>query len=529
MKGLISTRRRFLGGAAALGAAAGVGLPRWSMAQDRPSVLRLRFDGGNSNLDPGYMIGGTEVETQKQCLPFLTEYAYLDDGTLAWRPTYYVTKFEQRDPTHIDFELADFLEWTGGHGPVTAADVKYSFERMKGTDWSGYYDAMDHVEVTGERTGTIVLSQPFAPFVITTLCHGTGAILSEKAMKEVGETFTTEFPATAGPYLYDQIPGQRATFKPNPDWKGPKPDFDEVVCNIITEVKAAELAFEAGELDCTEIGADTLARYQANPPEGAAVAVAGELQYMWLGMNTEHPLLQDKTVRRAIQHAVDVESILQGAYSGTTAKSNGIVCPGLIGHRDATKHYSYDPEKARQLLEEAGVSESHPEAADAQQPGTRCSPRRSSRRTSRPSASISKSSRSTAGRSGTPAWRKRATPGRTSSSTSCASRASPTPTRRRSGSFPNRSACGTGSAGPIPSSTSFITGPRRERHREAQRNLSADAGHHGGDRRLRLDHQRAGELRPCTSVEISAAPSGELDYHHFRRSEPDRRAADPRR
>jgi peptide/nickel transport system substrate-binding protein len=354
MTRLTTTRRRFLAGSAALGTAASVGLPRWAMAQER--TLQLRFDGGNDVLDPGYMVGGNEVETQKQCLPFLTEYVIGEDGTLSWRPTYYVKSFVQRDDTHLDFELEDWLEWSGGYGPVTAEDVKFSFERMKESDWSGYYDAMDRVDVTGERTGTIVLNQPFAPFIIVTLCHGTGAILPKKATEEAGGRFTTEFPAIAGPYLYDQIPGQRAVFTANPDWKGPRPDFDRVVCNIITEVKAAELAFEAGELDCTEIGADTLARYQSALPPGSALTVAGELQYMWLGMNTEHPNLSNKMVRRAIQHAVDVDGIIAGAYSGTTAKSNGIVCPGLVGHRNYTKYYEYNPDKARSLLQEAGVS-----------------------------------------------------------------------------------------------------------------------------------------------------------------------------
>ncbi len=84
---------------------------------------------------------------------------------------------------------------------------------------------------------------------------------------------------------------------------------------MISEIKAAELAFEAGELDCTEIGTDTMARYKTAMPEGAAITTAGELQYMWMGMNTEHPKLQDIKVRQAIQHAVDVDSILAGAYS----------------------------------------------------------------------------------------------------------------------------------------------------------------------------------------------------------------------
>jgi peptide/nickel transport system substrate-binding protein len=175
-------------------------------------------------------------------------------------------------------------------------------------------------------------------------------------MKDAGGKFTTSFPAVCGPYTYEATPGQRAVFTANPEWTGPKPAFEKIEAHVITEVKAAELAFEAEELDCTEVGADTLARYMKDMPANTGITVAGELQYMWMGMNTEHPNLRDKKVRRAIQHAVDVDSILAGAYSGTTAKSNGIICPGLLGQRKSTTHYSYDPAKARELLAEAGVS-----------------------------------------------------------------------------------------------------------------------------------------------------------------------------
>ena len=146
-----------------------------------------------------------------------------------------------------------------------------------------------------------------------------------------------------------------AVFEKNPEWTGPAPGFDRVVCHVITEVQAAELAYEAGEIDCTELGPDSLARYSENMPEGTEITTAGELQYMWMGMNTQHPKLQDIRVRKAIQHAVDVDSILAGAFAGTSAKSHGIVCPGLLGHRSETS-YSYDPAKARELLAEAGVS-----------------------------------------------------------------------------------------------------------------------------------------------------------------------------
>src|SRR5690606_35869090 len=133
----------------------------------------------------------------------------------------------------------------------------------------------------------------FAPFVMITLAHGPSVILSEAAMKEVGEKFTTEFPATCGPYTYESIPGQRMTFRLDPNWQGPTPDFPEVVAHVITEAKAAELGFEAGEIDVTELSADSLVRYSENMPANSEITVAGALQYMWLGMNTEHPKLQD--------------------------------------------------------------------------------------------------------------------------------------------------------------------------------------------------------------------------------------------
>ena len=349
-----TNRREFLAGTTAAGAlllAPGFGGP--AMAQS--SGLRLRMPADDEILDPGYMVGGTEVSAQKQCLPFLAEYDTVD-GEVSWRPTYYVTRLEHSDPTRIEFELTEGLTWSDGYGPVKASDVKFSFERMKDTDWSGYFEALDHVEVTGDRTGTIVLNTPFAPFILVTLCHGPGAVLCEQAVKDVGGKFTTKFPAICGPYRYEAVPGQRVTFTPNPDWTGPKPAADSVVVQVVGEEKAANLAFEAGELDCTDIGTDTLARYQKTPPEGAEINIAGELRYMWMGMNTEHPKLEDIKVRQAIQHAVDVDSILAGAYSNTTRKSNGIICPGLLGQRDATKSYSYDPQKARDLLAEAGVA-----------------------------------------------------------------------------------------------------------------------------------------------------------------------------
>jgi len=340
------------------GAAGAMGMfgPFVSTAQSaNGKKLKVRFYGYLDSLDPGYNVGGSpDYEIMWTVNPSLVHFGY-KDGTLTYRPTVYVEKVEQRDPTHIDFTLKPGFNWTNGFGELTAEDVKYSYERMKVSEWKGYFDALDRVDVHDKYSGTITLKIPFAPFMVATLAAGTGSILSKKATESVGGKFTTELPASCGPYLYEWRQKQWVKFRPNPEWTGPKPVYDEIDAVFVHEDTAAALAYEAGEIAITKIVPNTYKRYMKDLPPDSKLLVAGALQNMWLGMNTDHPKLKDIRVRKAIQYAVDPDAVNQGAYGGTLVPMYGFVCPGLLGKRNESK-YSYDPEKARQLLKDAGVS-----------------------------------------------------------------------------------------------------------------------------------------------------------------------------
>jgi len=347
------TRRQFLT-TMACAAAYGSLNPMASIVRAQgKQVLKVRQIADIQNMDPATMAGGPEIEAQFAVLPRLVEFDY-SQGMVSHMPGATVERIIQRDPTHIDFKLKKDFMWTNGFGDLTAEDVKYSYERMKTSDWSGYFDMMDRVDVKDKLNGTIVLKQPFAPFWLVTMAHGVGCILSAKATEKAGGKFTTKFPATCGPYNFQWIPKQKHLFTPNPQWSGPKPDFEEIQGLVIEQDKAATLAYEAGEVDCTKISSADHARYKKSMPAKSRVFVSGALQYLWLGMNTEHPKLKDIRVRKAIQYAVDVDSIIQGAYSGTVEKSFGPICPGLLGKRNRTK-YTYNPTKAKQLVSEAGA------------------------------------------------------------------------------------------------------------------------------------------------------------------------------
>lgn len=355
MSGTRFSRRTFLATASAMSAAALAGpYARRAHAQDK-RVLNARLREDIQILDPAYMVGGVEVDVQDAVMPSLAEYSY-ETGQLGWKPTPYVSQLGQRDDgVNIDFTLKPGFQWTNGFGELTAEDVKYSFERMLDGEWSGNWEVLDHVDITDTYSGTIVLKRPFVPIWLNTLAGNTGLLVCKKATESVGGKYTTQIPATCGAYLYEWTPKQRIVFTRNPEWTGPKPDYDQINYIEIVEDLAAELAYERGEVDITNITPETYARYTQSPPPDTKVRVAGALQYMWMGMNTEHPKLKDSRVRNAIQHAVDVDSILQGAYSGVTERAYGIVPPGLPGKRNATK-IDYNPEKARQLLQDAGVS-----------------------------------------------------------------------------------------------------------------------------------------------------------------------------
>jgi peptide/nickel transport system substrate-binding protein len=356
MSGLGLNRRQILAAMAAAGLSPAF-YQKAALSADG-KILRVRSYADIQNLDPAYRKGAPEDDVMRNIFIGLAEMTPGD--TWQWRKDA-ASRLEQVDPTHIEFTLMDGLSWSDGHGPVTADDVKFSFERMidpkVDSPYKGDWEALDHVEVKDEKSGTIVLKAPFPPLWNVGLVFGSGRIVSRKAVEAAGGRFDTKPPAQCGRYLLKEWqPKQKVVLARNPDWKGEAPYFDEVHVIPIEDEKTAELGLEAGDLDYTWIAASSIPRYRQTPPKGGKLAVKPSLAYVWLGMNVESPPFDKLEVRRAIQQAIDVPSVLDAAYFGAAAPATGIIAPGLPGHREKTI-YSYNPDAARELLKKAGVSD----------------------------------------------------------------------------------------------------------------------------------------------------------------------------
>jgi len=363
MTGLNLDRRRMLQGtAAAASASAFVGqlIAPSNATADSGRMLRVRSNRDINTVDPGFMVGGFEMIWQFACLPRLAQIA--EGDTWQWEPSEYVESIEQVDAQTISFTLKPGFKWydATSHeeiGELTAEDVKFSLERILTSEWKDKAAALDNVEVTGTYTGVIHLNAPFAAIWYTWITDGTGVIICKSAVEMI-ETpnFEGLAPFYCGPYRTKEwVQSQFWEIEANPNWTGTPAHIPSVRVLIITEDKSAEIAFEAGEIDITFVTIESIPRYQESVPEGGVLTVYPASQWYWMGMNTEHPLLQDIRVRQAIQYAIDVDTIIEGAWGGVPTRARGVVTPGLIGYREETKFEKANPDKARELLAEAGV------------------------------------------------------------------------------------------------------------------------------------------------------------------------------
>jgi peptide/nickel transport system substrate-binding protein len=324
-------------------------------AVEEPRILRVRLYGDIQNLDPAFQISENDTVVANAVM----------DGLVRYCPNSYDLCYklaeelvESEDGLEIRFKLREGVMWHNGYGELTAEDVKYSYERFIDPDLDAAYAddwaTLDHVEVIDDYNGIIHLKEPFAPLWNSTLPVGSGTIVPKQWIEEIGlEAFATHIIGT-GPYLFEQWkPQQMVILKKNPDYWGEEPYYDEIQLIPIEDDKAAEVALEAGDIDFSLISIPSIERFQANT--NFEVVVRPSLRYYWVGINVQHPKLQDPNVRWAVIYGIDVPSILQAAYMGKAERACAIIPPGLVGYWEDAPCYERDVEKAKEYLAAAGL------------------------------------------------------------------------------------------------------------------------------------------------------------------------------
>lgn len=350
------SRRSFLKTSA--GAALAASIPGTEVvAQGGLKILKVRCDQAIETLDPGWRLGTVDDNIMRCVWQGLVGVKHGDQW--GWEKQL-AEDIVQVSPTQIRFTLRKGVMWSDNYGEVTAEDVKFSYERIANPDNKmGYrtdWEKLDRVEVTGPHSGVIHLKQPFMPLWLSTLPAGSGLVICKKAMEAKGiNKITTDVLAVNGPYRIKTMePRRLIVLERNPGWQGERPAYDEIHYIVVLDANAAEIAYEAGEIDFTHLPIASVARLQKRLPARSKLVVKPSLAYWWLGMQMEEGPFKDIRVRQAVQYGIDVDMILEAAFFGVATRSTGIIAPGLIGHRPKNLIEKPDLDRAKKLLAEAG-------------------------------------------------------------------------------------------------------------------------------------------------------------------------------
>ena len=266
------------------------------------------------------------------------------------------------------FTLFPGLKFSDGT-PVDAAAVKFNFDRWRlradpnhGSDVYGYYATMfggfpgviTAVDTTGPRQVRITLARPQAQF-LHNVAMPSFAIASPAALRADHEGFARK-PVGYGPYVVtDWVKDDHITLQANPLWKsGPAPAYATVQVRDIPDQATSVLSMQRGDIDILTDPRPDDAKQLAQV-HGLTVYQQPSNNNSYVAMNTEKPPFDKLAVRQAVAYAIDVERIVKAFYAGGAVVADNWTPPGMLGENPAVKHYPFDPQKAKELLQQAGV------------------------------------------------------------------------------------------------------------------------------------------------------------------------------
>ena len=265
------------------------------------------------------------------------------------------TSWEQVDDLTFHFTIRDDVYFHNGD-KLTAEDVAYSIQRLtwtKGgrTTFSPVIDA-DNTKALSDTEVEMKLLQVYAP-ILSQLSSSWGNVVCKRAVEEMGDGYSRA-PVGSGPMVFENwVSGDSITFVRNENYWGTPVSYKKLIARPISEAATRAAEVEAGGVDIAlDILSSDVSRLES--AEGAEVAMADGCHTVYFGFNTNMEPVNDLRVRQAFAYALNLEELVAAAYENDTATVATAPLPKTVKWSLDTSPYTYDVEKAKQLLEEAG-------------------------------------------------------------------------------------------------------------------------------------------------------------------------------
>ena len=255
--------------------------------------------------------------------------------------------------------------------PLNAEAVVFSLDRQRDknpphefhsvggpyTYWSSM--SMDEIvrdiRSADDSTVVIELNRPNAPF-LANLAMGFAVIVSPTALREHRDDYFKN-PVGTGPFRFvEWVKDDRIVIERNPDYWGTPPYLDRVVIRSIPENTVRFLALEQGEIEAMD-GVSPLEARRIERTNGIYLMRKPGMNVGYLPMHMERAPFDKREVRLALNHAINKQALVDGLYMGYGTVAVNPIPPTIWSYNTEIEGYAYDPDRARELLAEAGVPE----------------------------------------------------------------------------------------------------------------------------------------------------------------------------
>jgi oligopeptide transport system substrate-binding protein len=250
--------------------------------------------------------------------------------------------------------------------PVTAADVKYSWERAADPDTEsnktrtylgdivgveekldGQADEISGVVVIDEHTLQVTIDEPKVYF-LAKLNWPVAFVVDQENVEQGGEEWWRE-PNGTGPFSLETWQEDVMIFTRHEAYYGPTPKLEHIV--YLLQAGPSFRLYESGEVDMTGVPIDLLDRVQdPSDPLHDDLRTIANLCTGRIVLDTSQPPFDDPLVRQAFSYAVDREKVIEVALQGAVEPAVGPLPPGMPGYSNDLIGYSFDPEQALELI-----------------------------------------------------------------------------------------------------------------------------------------------------------------------------------
>ena len=372
------SRRSFLkasaataGGAAAASMLAACGGAGAADSGSKKKVLRFAQSNAKQGLDmqKSTNSGSSSIA---DCI-FESPLRWTEDNELVPCLLKEIPTFEA-DGVTLHCELKPNIKFHDGT-TLTASDVKYSFERMFKPETGGkstyMYDLikgakemlagtateLEGLTVEDDTHFTFVLTNPMVTFV-NNLGINYADIFPKDACEKAGKSWGTGTNCI-GTGKYKVVSNDDTTevvLARFDDYHDGKPALDEVHFQFVDDLNTKMMSFKNGDVDYCDLDASQLQQYKSDPAVKDLITQYPTLGVQFVNLNLSSEKLQDVRVRKALSLAINRDELIQSIVGGAGTVPSGWLAPQTPGHDPNAPAFEYDPEKAKALLAEAGVT-----------------------------------------------------------------------------------------------------------------------------------------------------------------------------